>query len=87
MKNKTQFIGWGPTITAPKLEHKEDEHKRDVKCCPVCGSTNIHWASGFPQFWSLWECKECGYRGALVLEDGILGAKLRKEWKKSQKQV
>lgn len=53
-----------------------------VKYCPTCGSTNIFWASGLPQLWSLWECRECGYKGALVLEDGNLGAKLRKEWKK-----
>ena len=49
--------------------------------CPTCGSTNIFWASGLPQLWSLWECKECNYKGAFVLEDGTLGAKLRKEWK------
>ena len=52
-----------------------------IKYCPRCGSTNIFWASGLPQLWSLWECKECHYRGPLVLEDGKLGAKLRKEWK------
>jgi len=56
-----------------------------VKYCPTCGSTKIFWASGLPQLWSIWECKECGYRGALVLEDGKLGAKLRKEWKKRPK--
>ena len=52
-----------------------------IKYCPTCGSANIFWASGLPQLWSLWECKECNYTGALVLEDGKLGAKLRKEWK------
>ena len=56
-----------------------------IKYCPKCGSTSVFWAQGMPQFWSLWECKECGYRGALVLEDGTLGAKLREEWEKSQK--
>ena len=80
MKSKHLLILQGTKISEPKLEHK-DEHKRDEKYCPVCGSTKIHWASGFPQFWSFWDCKECGYRGALVLEDGTLGAKLRKEWK------
>jgi len=56
-----------------------------IRYCPTCGSTNIFWASGLPQLWSLWECKECGYKGALVLEDGKLGAKLRKEWEKKVK--
>jgi len=29
----------------------------------------MQWASGLPQLWSIWECKKCGYRGALVIED------------------
>jgi predicted RNA-binding Zn-ribbon protein involved in translation (DUF1610 family) len=53
-----------------------------IKYCPKCGSTKIFWASGLPQIWSIWDCKKCGYRGALVIEDDKLGAKLRKEWKK-----
>jgi len=53
-----------------------------TKACPKCGSTNVFWASGLPQLWSLWECRECGYHGTLILEDSKLAAKLRKEWKK-----
>jgi len=53
---------------------------RRTKFCPTCGSTNIFWASGLPQFWSVWECRKCGYKGALVLEDGELAAKLKNEW-------
>ena len=52
-----------------------------IKYCPTCGSPNMFWASGLPQFWSLWECRECGYKGALILEDGNIATKLRKEWK------
>jgi len=40
--------------------------------------------SGLPQFWSLWECRKCGFRGALILEDGKLAAKLRSEWKNKE---
>lgn len=47
---------------------------------------DIFWVSGLPQLWSLWECKVCGYRGALILEDGKLAEKLQKEWKKKDKQ-
>jgi hypothetical protein len=42
----------------------------------------VFWAQGLPQFWSLWQCKNCGYRGALILEDGNLAVKLQEEWKK-----
>jgi hypothetical protein len=40
--------------------------------CPKCGSTDIkRW--GVPQTWSKWECKSCGYIGAVVIEDGKVG--------------
>jgi ribosomal protein L37AE/L43A len=55
-----------------------------AKFCPKCGSTNVFFASGLPQLWSIWDCKNCGYRGALILEDGKLAAKLRSEWKKKK---
>jgi len=80
-------------ISEPRVDKEKDsigagnkmETSDKVKYCPKCGSTKIFWASGLPQMWSIWECKECGYRGALVLEDGKLGAKLRKEWEKKAK--
>jgi len=54
--------------------------KRGVKFCPKCGATNVFWASGLPQLWSIWECKNCGYRGAFVIEDGELAQKLREKY-------
>jgi ribosomal protein S27AE len=53
-----------------------------LKFCPKCGSTDVFWAQGLPQLWSLWQCRNCGYRGALILENGNLAAKLREEWGK-----
>jgi DNA-directed RNA polymerase subunit M len=58
---------------------KDEKH---TKFCPKCGSHNIQWASGLPQLWSIWECKDCGYRGALVVEDGELAKKIRKRFLK-----
>lgn len=51
--------------------------KGGVKFCPRCGSDEVKWAMGLPQLWPLWECRECGYRGALILEDGELATKIR----------
>jgi len=51
-----------------------------VKFCPRCGSREVKWAMGLPQLWSLWECRECGYRGAIILEDGKLATKIREEY-------
>jgi predicted RNA-binding Zn-ribbon protein involved in translation (DUF1610 family) len=52
-----------------------------IKFCPRCGSTDVFWAQGMPQLWSVWDCRNCGYRGAFILEDGNLAGKLRKDWK------
>ncbi len=56
--------------------------RRAVKFCPKCGSTDIFFASGLPQLRSIWDCRKCGYRGALILEDGKLAAKLEEEYAK-----
>ncbi len=55
------------------------KRKKRVKFCPKCGSTNVQWASGLPQLWSIWECKDCDYRGAFIVEDGKLGEKIREK--------
>ena len=61
-----------------------DVRLKEVKFCPKSGSAGVFWASEVPQFWSLWECGKCGFRGALILEDGKLAAKLRSEWKNKE---
>ncbi|OGD49091.1 hypothetical protein A3K79_00970 [Candidatus Bathyarchaeota archaeon RBG_13_46_16b] len=55
-----------------------DVRLKEAKFCPKCGQQMF---SGLPQFWSLWECGKCGFRGALILEGGKLAAKLWSEWK------
>jgi DNA-directed RNA polymerase subunit M/transcription elongation factor TFIIS len=57
-----------------------------VKFCPKCGSTSIQWASGLPQLWSVWECRDCGYRGAFIVEDSDLAEHIRKSFSKQLKQ-
>ena len=68
--------------TPNKLEAKK---KRAFKFCPKCGSTDVFWVQGMPQFWSLWQCRKCGYHGAFILENGNLALKLQEEWKKRKK--
>ena len=55
-----------------------------VKFCPKCGSTNIEWT--LPQTWSKWECKDCGYIGAFIIEDGKIAEKIHEEYLKKQRQ-
>ncbi len=65
---------------AEKTRSKHKTRERTQKFCPKCGSSDVSWASGLPQLWSIWDCKNCGYRGALILEDSKLAEKLREEY-------
>jgi len=56
------------------------KRKLALKFCPKCGSTDVFWAQGMPQLWSLWQCKNCNYYGALILEDGNLATVLQQKW-------
>ena len=51
-----------------------------MKFCPKCGSTDIDWL--IPQDRQKWECKNCGYIGAFIVEDGKIADKIRDEYKK-----
>ena len=55
---------------------------RGKKFCPRCGSTDIFYARGLPQLWSIWECKNCGYYGAFIVEDGVTSEKIHEVWVK-----
>jgi hypothetical protein len=49
-----------------------------MKFCPRCGSSDIEWV--LPQDWSKWECKNCGYIGPLIIEDGKIAEEIRKDY-------
>jgi transcription factor S len=66
----------------PKTKTKKSH---PVKFCPKCGSTQVFWAQGLPQLWSLWQCSNCGYRGPVILEDGEMARKLLEKWKKQKR--
>jgi predicted RNA-binding Zn-ribbon protein involved in translation (DUF1610 family) len=65
---------------AGMIKSKRKAEKQNVKFCPKCGSPNVFWASGLPQLWSVWECRNCGYRGTLILEDSKLAEKLGEDY-------
>jgi predicted RNA-binding Zn-ribbon protein involved in translation (DUF1610 family) len=70
-------------------EHRGSEKKKKrmpLKFCPKCGSTDVFWAQGMPQLWSLWQCRNCGYYGPVILEDGKLAALLQEKWRGKNKQ-
>jgi hypothetical protein len=53
-----------------------------MKFCPRCGSLNIEWV--LPQDWSKWECKDCGYLGSLIIENGEIAKEIRKQYKENK---
>ena len=64
------------------LKVKPKRRRRGGKMCPKCGSTDIFYARGLAQLWSIWECRHCGYYGAFIIEDGELSKKLQEEYTK-----
>jgi DNA-directed RNA polymerase subunit M len=70
--------------TAEKPKVRIRGRKRGVRFCPKCGSKAIHWARGLPQLWSIWECRNCGYYGAFIVEDGKMSTKLQEEYRKKR---
>jgi orotate phosphoribosyltransferase len=49
------------------------------KFCPKCGSPNVYWpVPQIPQ----WKCKDCGWRGVMVIEDGELASAIKKQYTK-----
>jgi len=66
-----------------KTKEKEQIAKK-MKFCPKCGSSNINFLAFYRP--STWKCLDCGYEGALIIEDGTLAEKIQKNYKKTQEE-
>ena len=51
------------------------------KFCPKCGSPRVYWP--VPQIPQV-KCKDCGWQGILVVEDGELAKTIRSEWESKE---
>jgi DNA-directed RNA polymerase subunit M/transcription elongation factor TFIIS len=54
-----------------------------MKFCSRCGSQDITYAvlgTTLP----IYKCKTCGYRGPIIVEDGILSEKLKEEFEQKE---
>lgn len=67
---------------AKRSKSRHANVKRRALSCPKCGSTKIFWASGLPNLWSVWECRNCGYRGAFIVRYGEMVQKVRENYAK-----
>ena len=52
---------------------KQEEVVGRMKFCPKCGSTNLNFLIFFRP--SIWKCLDCGYEGALIVQDGKIAEK------------
>lgn len=52
--------------------------------CPKCGSPRLYYFLGF-KAGQIYVCKDCGYHGALVVEDGNIAEEIRGKWIEEKK--
>ncbi len=50
------------------LEEGKINHSKTSLLCPVCSSSNVTYYLG-GQIGYMYQCKDCGYIGALVIEN------------------
>lgn len=53
-----------------------------MKSCPCCGSKNLNY---MPWLGEIYLCRECGYNGALVVENGEIAEAIAKEFETKDK--
>ena len=46
--------------------------------CPRCGNAKLQMA--IPGIISIWKCPTCGYRGSLVVRDGVMRERIREDY-------
>lgn len=73
---------WKLQKSLRKSKQQEKALKR-LKFCPKCGSTNINFLTFFRP--SIWKCLNCGYEGALIVEDGELAEKIQKRYQRNKR--
>ncbi len=60
---------------------KHERILRKVKFCPKCGSTNINFLVFYRP--SIWKCLDCGYEGALIIEESKLAEKIQERYRET----
>jgi ribosomal protein L37AE/L43A len=72
---------WALKKSKARSKEQEDVLGR-MKFCPKCGSTNINFLIFYRP--SVWRCLDCGYEGALIVEDAEVAEKIRKRYERSK---
>jgi DNA-directed RNA polymerase subunit M len=72
---------WAFKKSLVRSKEREDVLGR-MKFCPRCGSTNINFLIFYRP--SVWKCLDCGYEGALIIEDGKVAEETRKRYQRKE---
>ncbi len=68
-----------------KMVREEGKKPKGEVFCPECGSHRLYYFVGGRAGW-IYECKNCGYHGSVVIEDSKIAKDLWKRWKKGVKE-
>ncbi len=66
-----------------EMVKKESKEPRGEIHCPDCGSSRLYYFVG-GRAGTIYVCKNCGYTGPFVIEDGEIAAEIQKNWKREQ---
>lgn len=67
-----------------RLVKEESKKPKGKLHCPRCGSYRLFYFIGF-KAGQIFVCKDCGYQGALVIEDGKIAVEIRRRWAERRK--
>jgi len=56
----------------------ESQKSKGLQFCPECGSTRLYYFLGLYAGHN-YVCKDCGYQGPVIIEDGQISKELRKK--------
>ncbi len=62
-----------------KMVEKEAQKPKGEIYCPECGSSRLYYFLGL-KAGQIFVCKDCGYQGPLIIEDGEVAEEIRKNW-------
>lgn len=67
-----------------RLVKEESQGPEGDLYCPKCGSSRLYYFLGF-KAGQIYICKDCGYHGPLVVEDGEIAEEIRDKWIEEKK--
>ncbi|MCD6092560.1 MAG: hypothetical protein J7J38_00895 [Candidatus Aenigmarchaeota archaeon] len=53
------------------MKRKRKNIGKSIRTCPICNSTDVMPYVGF-NCGMLWQCRSCGYVGALIIEKSVM---------------